>query len=146
MVEIPVSLHILGEEEWLLQSLGHKTSVPPAVMPKGGIIRNWHTVYLQLGRPSVGVVGALEPQEAPLGYQQSWTSCFFGPVIAWAACFLWKGPSHLPQEPQCVSSSLDQGWALARDQQEAEEEEEEDSLAVWTCFYLEEKAPCFCFS
>ena len=54
MVEIPVSLHILGEEEWMLQSLGHKTDVPPAVMPKGGVIRNWHTVYLQLGRLSAG--------------------------------------------------------------------------------------------
>ena len=54
MVEIPVSLHILGEEEWLLQSLGHKTGVPPAVMSKGGVIRNWHTVYVQLGRPNAG--------------------------------------------------------------------------------------------
>ena len=53
---------------------------------------------------------------------------------------------YIPQELQCASSSLDQGWVLARYQQEVEEEEEEDSLAVWTCFYLEEKTLCFCFS
>ena len=42
---------------------------------------------------------------------------------------------------------LRSGLGFSRDQQEAEEEEEEeDSLAVWTCFYLEEKAPCFYFS
>ena len=63
-------------------------------------------------------------------------------MIAWAVCFLWKGPSHLPQEPQCVSSSSDQGWALSRGQQGAKEKEEGDSLEVWTCFFLEEKAPC----
>ena len=62
-------------------------------------------------------------------------------MIAWAVCFLWKGPSHLPQEPRYVSSSLDRGWALARGQQEAEEEEEEDSQEAWTCFFVEEKAP-----
>ena len=54
MVEVPVSLHVLWEEEGLLQSLGYMTGVPPAIMPKGGIIRNWHAVHLQLGRPSAG--------------------------------------------------------------------------------------------
>ena len=48
MVEVPVSLYIFGEKEGLLQSLGYKTGVPPAVMPKEGVIRNWQTVYLQL--------------------------------------------------------------------------------------------------
>ena len=94
-----------------------------------------------------GLVDALEPEEAPLGYQWRWTSCPFGLETIWAACFLWKGPSPLSQEPQCAFSSLTQGWALARGQQEAEdEEEEEDSLAVWTCFSLEIRAPCSCFS
>ena len=49
MVEIPVSLHIRCEEEGLLWSLGYMTGVPPTVMPKGGVIRNWHTICLQLG-------------------------------------------------------------------------------------------------
>ena len=49
MVEVPISLHVLWKEEGLLQSLSHMTGVPSAVMPKGGIIRDWHTVYLQLG-------------------------------------------------------------------------------------------------
>ena len=40
MVEGLIGLHILGEEERLLQSLGYQTSVPPAIMPEGGIIRN----------------------------------------------------------------------------------------------------------
>ena len=48
MVEIPISLHVLWKEEGLLQSLSHMTGVPPAVMPKGGIIRDWHIVYVQL--------------------------------------------------------------------------------------------------
>ena len=54
MVEDPIGLHILWEEERLLQSLGYQPSVPPAIMPEGGIIRNRHTVHLQLGRPSTG--------------------------------------------------------------------------------------------
>ena len=54
MVEIPVSPHIIWEEEGLLQSLGYMTSVPPTVMPEGGIPRNGHTVHLQLGRLSAG--------------------------------------------------------------------------------------------
>ena len=37
MVEIPISLHILWDEEGLLQSLGYMTDVPPTVMPEGGI-------------------------------------------------------------------------------------------------------------
>ena len=49
MVEGPIGLHILWEEEWLFQSLGHQTSMPPAIMPKGGIKQDWHTIYLQHG-------------------------------------------------------------------------------------------------
>ena len=95
-----------------------------------------------------GLVDALEPHEALLNYQWRWTSCPFGIETVWATFFLWKGPSPLPQEPQCASSSLNQGWALARGQQkvEEEEEEEEDSLAVWTCFSLEVRALYSCFS
>ena len=74
--------------------------------------------------------GVLEPQESLLGCQRSRTSYFFGPIIASAVCFLLKGLPHLPQEPLGVPSSLDQDWALARGQQEAEEGEEEDSLEV----------------
>ena len=59
MVEGLIGLHILGEEERLLQSLGYQPSVPPAIMPKGGIIRNWHAIYLQHGRPSTGWVAHL---------------------------------------------------------------------------------------
>ena len=54
MVEVPVSLHILWEEEGLLQSFGYMTGVPPTVMPKGGIIRDRYTVHLQLRRLSAG--------------------------------------------------------------------------------------------
>ena len=48
MVEVPISLHVLWKEEGLFQILSHMIGVPPAVMPKGGIILDWHTVYLQL--------------------------------------------------------------------------------------------------
>ena len=54
MVEVPIGLHVLWEEERLLQSLGYQTGVPPAIMPKGGIIRNRYTIHLQLGQPSAG--------------------------------------------------------------------------------------------
>ena len=54
MVDGPIGLHVLWEKERLLQSLGYQTSVPPAIMPEGGIIRNWHTVHLQHERPSMG--------------------------------------------------------------------------------------------
>ena len=117
-------------------------------MPKEGIIRN-RALRLPLAWVTkCGLVDALEPLEAPFGYQRRWTSCPFDLETVWATCFLWKGPSPLPQEPQCASSSLNRGWALARGQQKAEEEEEEeeDSLAVWTCFSLEVRAPCSCFS
>ena len=72
--------------------------------------------------------GALEPQEALLGCQQSWTSYFFGPGIASAVYFLLDGLSRPPQEPLIASFSLAQDWVLARDQQEAEEGEEKGSL------------------
>ena len=72
--------------------------------------------------------GALEPQEALLGCQRSWTSYFFGPGTASVVYFLLEGLSRPPQEPLSVSFSSAQDWALARDQQEAEEGEEEGSL------------------
>ena len=74
--------------------------------------------------------GVLEPQEALLGCQRSWTSYFFGPVTAFIACFLLKGLPHPPQELLGVSSSLAQDWALTQGQQEAEEGEKEDSLGA----------------
>ena len=46
MVEGPIGLHALWEEERLLQSLGYQTSMPPAIMLEGGIIRNWFIVHL----------------------------------------------------------------------------------------------------
>ena len=49
MIEIPVGLHVLWEKEGLLQSLSYMTGVPFAIMLKGGIICNRHSVYLQLG-------------------------------------------------------------------------------------------------
>ena len=72
--------------------------------------------------------GVLDPQEALLNCQRSRTSYFFGPVTAFAICFLLKGLPHPPQEPLGVFSSLTQDWALTRGQQEAEEGEEKDSL------------------
>ena len=74
--------------------------------------------------------GVLEPQEALLSCQRSQTSYFFGPVTAFAVCFLLEGLPHPPQEPLGVSSSSAQDWGLARDQQEAKEGEEEDSLGA----------------
>ena len=52
MVESSIGRHILWEEERLFESLGHQTSMPPAIMPKSGIKRDWHTINLQHGRPS----------------------------------------------------------------------------------------------
>ena len=57
--------------------------------------------------------GALEPQEALLGCQWSWTSYFFGPGTASIVYFLLEGLSHPLQEPLGVSFSLAQDWALA---------------------------------
>ena len=70
-----------------------------------------------------GLDSALEPQEAPLGYQQSRTSCSFGLVFASTVFSLWKGLFHLPQELLRIFSTSDQDLALALDRQEAEEEE-----------------------
>ena len=54
-----------------------------------------------------------------------------------------EGPSSPSSVAWGASSSLDLGWALAQDQQEAEENEEvEDLRGVWTYFYPEERAPC----
>ena len=74
--------------------------------------------------------GALEPQEAFLGYQRSWTSYFFGPGTTTVVYFLLEGLSHPLQEPLGVSFSSPQDWALARDQQEAGEGEEEGLLGA----------------
>ena len=74
--------------------------------------------------------GALEPQEALLGCQRSWTSYFFGPGTASVVYFLLEGLSRPPQEPLGVSFSLAQDWDLARDQQEVKEEEEKGSLGA----------------
>ena len=71
MVEVPISLHIFWKEKGLVQGLSYMASVPPTVMPEGSIPGNGHIVYLQLKRPSAGWDSAPEPQEAPLGYQQS---------------------------------------------------------------------------
>ena len=49
MVDAPIGLHVLREEKRMFQSLSHQASMPPAIMPKGGIIRDGHTVYLQHG-------------------------------------------------------------------------------------------------
>ena len=54
MVEGPIGLHILWEDEGLLQNLGYQPSVPPAIMLEGGIICNWHAIYLQHERSSTG--------------------------------------------------------------------------------------------
>ena len=76
----------------------------------------------------------LGPLEAPLGYPQSWTFCSYGPVIAWAAYFLWKDPTLPLQQFQYAFFSLDQGWVSTQDQQESEGEEEvEDLLGAWIC-------------
>ena len=74
--------------------------------------------------------GTLKPQEDLLGFQQSWTSYFFGPGTFSAVYFLLKGLSRPPKEPLVASFSSAQDWALAQDQQEAEEGEDEGSLGA----------------
>ena len=101
--------------------------VPPTVMPEGSIPGNGHTIHLQLRRPNAGWTAHLSHSKLLSAINRAGSPALLGLVIALAVCSLWKDPSHLPQEPQCVSCSLDRGWALAQDQQEAEEEEEEDS-------------------
>ena len=73
---------------------------------------------------------ALELREDLLGFQQSWTSYFFGPETASAVYFLLNGLSRPSQEPLGAFFSSTQDWALARNQQEAEEGEEEGSLGA----------------
>ena len=75
---------------------------------------------------------ALEPREDLLGFQQSWTSYFFGPGTSSIVCFPLEGLSRPPQEPLVAFFSSAQDWTLAQDQQEAEEGEEEGLLGVWT--------------
>ena len=78
------------------------------------------------------VDGALKPREDLLGFQQRWTSYFFGPKIPSVVCFPLEGLSRPPQEPHVASFSLVQDWVSAQDQQGAEEGEEEGSLGAWT--------------
>ena len=85
--------------------------------------------------------GAFEPQEDLLGFQQSWTSYFFGLGTSSVVYFLLEGLSRLPQESLVASFSSAQDWALAQDQQEAEEREEEGSLGAWTYWPLGGKTP-----
>ena len=80
--------------------------------------------------------GTLKPREDLFGFQQSWTSYFFGPGTSSVVCFLLEGLSRPPQEPLVASFSSAQDWALAQDQQEAEEGEEEGSLGAWTYWLL----------
>ena len=49
MVKAPEGRHVLREEKRLFQSLGHQASMPSAIMPKGDIICDGHTVNLQHG-------------------------------------------------------------------------------------------------
>ena len=77
-----------------------------------------------------------EPWKDLLGFQQSWTSYFFGPRTSSAICFPLEGLPRPPQEPLIASFSLTQDWALAQDQQEAKEREEEGSLGAWTYGFL----------
>ena len=86
--------------------------------------------------------GALEPQEDLLGFQQSWTSYFFGPRTSFVVCFPLEGLSRPPQEPLVASFSSAQDWALAQDQQEVKEGEEEGSLQAWTYGLLGGQALC----
>ena len=79
---------------------------------------------------------ALEPREDFLGFQQSWTSYFFGLGTSFAVCFPLEGLSRPPQEPFVASFSSTQDWALAQDQQKAKEGEEEGSLGAWTYGFL----------
>ena len=72
--------------------------------------------------------GALEPREDLLGFQQSWTSYFFGPRTSSVVCFPLEGLSRPPQEPHVASFSSVQDWVSAQDQQGAKEGEEEGSL------------------
>ena len=74
--------------------------------------------------------GTLKPQEDLLGFQQSWTSCFFGPRTSSAVYFLLEGLSRPHQEPFVSFFSSAQDWTLAQDQQEAEEGEDEGSLGA----------------
>ena len=60
--------------------------------------------------------GALKSREDLLGFQQSWTSYFFGPRTSSVVCFLLEGLSRPPQEPLVTSFSSAQDWVLAQDQ------------------------------
>ena len=57
------------------------------------------------------VYGARELREDLLGFQQNWTSYFFGPKIVSVVYFLLEGLSHPPQDPHVASSSLAQDLA-----------------------------------
>ena len=72
--------------------------------------------------------GALELRDDLLGFQQSWTSYFFGLGSPSVVCSLLKGLSHPPQEPPIASFSSVQDWTSAQDQQGVEDGEEEVGL------------------
>ena len=57
------------------------------------------------------VYGAHEPREDLLGFQQNWTSYFFGPKIVSVVYFPLEGLSRPPQDPHVASSSLTQDLA-----------------------------------
>ena len=80
--------------------------------------------------------GAHESREDLLGFQQNWTSYFFGPEILSVVCFPLKGLSRALQEPYVAFSFLAQDLASTQDRQGAEEGEEEGSLGAWTCWLL----------
>ena len=86
--------------------------------------------------------GTLEPRGDLLGFQQSWTSYFFGLRTSSTVCFPLEGLSRPPQEPLIAFFSLTWDWALAQHQQEAEEGEEEGSLGAWTYGLLGGQALC----
>ena len=79
---------------------------------------------------------AHESREDLLGFQQNWTSYFFGPEILSVVCFPLKGLSRPLQEPYVAFSFLAQDLASTQDRQGAEEGEEESSLGAWTCWLL----------
>ena len=72
--------------------------------------------------------GALELRDDLLGFQQNWTSYFFGLGSSSVVCSPLEGLSHPPQEPLVASFSSVQDGALAQDQQGVEEGEEEGGL------------------
>ena len=82
------------------------------------------------------VYGAHKSREDLLGFQQNWTSYFFGLEIISVVYFPLKDLSRPPQKPHVAFSSLTQDWTSAQDRQGDEEGEEEGSMGVWTYWLL----------